>query len=94
MRRGPSATTPPPRPSYGKRHTISHRKSLVDERTKNHINGIEGFWSYAKHILYYYWSVSRYHFPICLKKIEFRFNHRNDNTFSLFLKAYFGYVSP
>jgi transposase-like protein len=38
--------------------------------------------------------VSRYHFPMYLKEIEFRFNHRRDNTFKLFLKAYLGYVSP
>lgn len=79
---------------YGKHHTVNHRKSLVDRRTKNHINGIEGFWSYAKHILYNYRGVSRYYFPMYLKEIEFRFNHRGDNTFKLFLKAYFGYVSP
>jgi transposase len=79
---------------YGKHHTVNHRKALVDKRTKNHINGIEGFWSYAKHILYNYRGVSRYYFPMYLKEIEFRFNHRNDNTFKLFLKAYFGYVSP
>jgi hypothetical protein len=29
-----------------------------------------------------------------LKEIGFRFNHRGDNTFKIFLKAYFGYVSP
>jgi transposase len=79
---------------YGKHHTVNHRKGLVDRRTKNHINGIEGFWSYAKHILYNYRGVSRYHFPMYLKEIEFRFNHRKDNTFKLFLKAYLGYVSP
>ena len=79
---------------YGKHHTINHRKGMVDRRTKNHINGIEGFWSYAKHILYNYRGVSRYYFPMYLKEIEFRFNHRKDNTFKLFLKAYLGYVSP
>ena len=39
-------------------------KTFVDKRTKNHINGIEGFWSYAKHILYNYRGVSKYHFPM------------------------------
>ncbi len=79
---------------YGKHHTVNHKKSFVDNRTKNHINGIEGFWSFAKHILYNYRGVSKYHFSMYLKEIEFRFNHRRDNLFKLFLKTFFGYVSP
>jgi transposase len=79
---------------YGKHHTVNHSKSLVDRRTKNHINGIEGFWSYAKHILYHYRGVSKYHFPMYLKEIEYRFNHRKENLFKQFLKIYFSYVSP
>lgn len=79
---------------YGKHHTVNHSKSLVDKRTKNHINGIEGFWSYAKHILYNYRGVSKYHFPMYLKKIEYRYNHRNENLFKLFINLYFGFRSP
>ena len=52
---------------YGKHHTVNHSKTLVGKRTKNHINGIEGFWSYAKHILYHYRGVSKYHFPNVLE---------------------------
>ena len=40
----------------------SHRQpqpSPGGQRTQNHINGIEGFWSYAKHILYNYLGVSK-----------------------------------
>lgn len=79
---------------WGKHHTVNHSKSMVDKRTKNHINGIEGFWSYAKHILYNYRGVSKYHFPMYLKEVEYRFNHRRDNLFKLFITIYFGYVSP
>jgi transposase len=79
---------------YGKHHTVNHSKSYVDKRTKNHINGIEGFWSFAKHILYNYRGVSKYHFPMYLKEIECRFNHRKDNLFKLFLRLYFGYETP
>jgi transposase len=79
---------------YGKHHVVNHSKQFVDRKTKNHINGIEGFWSYAKHILYNYRGVSKYYFPMYLKEIEYRYNHRNDNVFKLFLKLYFGYVSP
>jgi len=77
----------------GKHHKVNHSKSLVDKKTKNHINGIEGFWSFAKHILYNYRGVSKYHFPMYLKEVEYRYNHRNENLFKLFLTIYFGYVS-
>lgn len=37
---------------YGKHHTSDHSKAFVSRRQpRNPINGIEGFWSYAKHIL-------------------------------------------
>jgi transposase len=79
---------------YGKHLVVNHSREFVNKKTKNHINGIEGFWSYAKHILYNYRGVSRYHFPMYLKEVEYRYNHRNDNVFKLFLKLYFSYVSP
>ena len=74
----------------GKHHTISHGKKFP--KTKNHINGIEGFGSYAKHVLYNYRGGSKYHFPMYLKEIEYRFNHRNENMLKLFVNIYFGYV--
>jgi len=77
----------------GKHHRIDHSKNMVDKKTKNHINGIEGFWSFAKHILYNYRGVSKYHFPMYLKEVEYRFNHRKENLFKLFIHIYFGYVS-
>ncbi len=77
----------------GKHHTVNHSKSMVNKKTKNHINGIEGFWSFAKHILCNYRGVSKFHFLMYLKEVEYRYNHRNDNLFKLFLTAYFGYVS-
>lgn len=79
---------------YGKHHTVSHHRAMVDKRTRNHINGIEGFWSYAKHVLYNYRGISKYHFPMYLKEIEYRFNHRKQNLFKRFVKTYFGYVLP
>ncbi|PIT87302.1 MAG: DDE transposase [Candidatus Magasanikbacteria bacterium CG10_big_fil_rev_8_21_14_0_10_40_10] len=76
----------------GKHHKINHTKAFV-YRAKNHINGIEGFWSYAKHILYNYRGVSKYHFPMYLKEVEYWYNHRNENLFKEFMNIYFGYVS-
>ena len=75
----------------GKHHTISHGKRFP--KTKNHINGIEGFWSYAKHVLYDYRGVSKYHFPMYLKEVEYCFNHRNDNLLKLLVNIHFSYVS-
>lgn len=54
---------------YGHHHPVTHAKTLVSRRTKIHINGIEGFWSDAKHILYQYRGVSKSHFPLYLKAI-------------------------
>ena len=47
------------------------------------MNGIEGFWSDAKHILYQYRGVSKYHFPMYLKEIEYRFNHRQERVIGI-----------
>lgn len=77
---------------WGKHHRLNHGKAFA-HYGRNHINGIEGFWSYAKHVLYNYRGVSKYHFPMYLKEVEYRFNHRRDNLFKLFLNTYFGYVS-
>ena len=52
----------------------------------NHLNGIEGFWSFAKNWLYQYRGVARHHFHLYLKEVEFRFNYRNQDLFILFSK--------
>ena len=77
----------------GKHYTVDYSKRMIDKRTKNHSNGIEGFWSFAKHILCNYRGVSRYHFPMYLKEVECRYNHRKENLFKLFIHIYFSYVS-
>ncbi len=48
-------------------------------RGRGHLNGIEGFWSFAKHWLYQFRGVPRKYFHLYLKEIEWRFNHRNNN---------------
>ena len=53
-------------------------------RGREHINGIEGFWSYAKHWLYTDRGVPQHHFPLYLKEIECRFNHRDEDLVALF----------
>jgi transposase len=46
---------------------------------RDHINGIEGFWSYAKNWLYPYRGVPRKYFPLYLGEICYRFNHRDED---------------
>jgi len=69
---------------YGKHLPVDHSTGHVHPRRRGrHINGIEGFWSYAKERLLKYHGVSRTHFPLYLKEMEFRFNHRHENLFTL-----------
>ena len=63
------------------------RKEKGRPKGRDHINGIEGFWSYAKHWLYHYRGVPRKYFHLYLKEIEWRFNHRNENLVKL-LRTY------
>jgi len=62
------------------------RKEKGRPNGRNHLNGIEGFWSFAKNWLYQYRGVPQHHFHLYLKEIEFRFNHRTENLFTLFAK--------
>ncbi|MEK9194513.1 MAG: IS1595 family transposase [Patescibacteria group bacterium] len=63
----------------GYRHyRINHGRGEF-ARKKNHINGIESFWAFAKNKLRRYYGVRRSHFFLYLKEMEFRFNHRHEN---------------
>ena len=62
---------------YGYEHIrICHDKELVDSK-RNHINGIESFWSYVKNKLIKYYGIRHKYFYLYLKEFEFRFNNRN-----------------
>ncbi len=76
---------------YGKHYRLSHARRFVHRGV--HINGIEGFWSFAKHKLYNYRGVSQSNFPLYLKEMEWRFNHRKENMLRILIDIYFGYVS-
>ena len=56
-------------------------------RGKVYINGLEGFWGYAKERLIKHHGVSPSKFPVYLKEMEFRYNHRHGDLFTLVLKA-------
>ena len=44
---------------------------------KNHINGIENFWGYAKHRLAKFRGIKKEFFLLHLKETEFRYNTKN-----------------
>ena len=69
---------------YGFRHErIDHSKRFANGKV--YINGIEGFWSYAKGKLMKYHGLTPKYFPYYLKELEYRYNHRNDDIFDLML---------
>lgn len=68
---------------FGKHNVIDHEKELV--KNHNHINGIEGFWSFAKERFHKYHGISKNNYPLYIKEMEFRFNNRNENVFKLLI---------
>ena len=54
-------------------------------RGKVHINGLEGFWSYAKAKFIKHHGVSPARFPLYLYEWQFRYNHRYEDLFALLL---------
>ncbi|MFH1832531.1 MAG: IS1595 family transposase [bacterium] len=54
-------------------------------RGKNHVNGIESFWSFAKRRLAKFNGVASHKFNLYLKECEFRFNYRNGNLYGKLL---------
>ena len=70
---------------YAKHFRVRHGENEFADRS-NHINGIESFWSFAKHHLARFKGVPRHTFYLHLKESEFRFNHRHQNLYKLLLR--------
>ena len=71
--------------SYGFKHErIDH--GLKFANGKVYINGIEGFWSFAKERLMKYHGVDPGKFPLYLKELEVRYNYRNDDLFDVVIR--------
>jgi transposase len=64
---------------------IDHGKRFVNGRV--YINGIEGFWSFAKQRLMKYHDVNSKKFPFYLKELEFRYNHRHNDLYGGVVKC-------
>lgn len=65
---------------------VTVQKEKGRPKGRDHVNGIEGFWGYAKNWLYVYRGFRREHFPLFLKEVEWRFNHRDEDLVPLLKK--------
>ena len=68
-----------------KHHRVHHHKDEF-ARGKNHVNGIESFWSYVKFRMTKLRGVKKDKFVIHLMESAWRYNHRHDNSYLLLLK--------
>jgi len=60
---------------------IDHRYKFKEGKV--FINGVEGFWSFAKERLIKYHGISKHKFILYLKEMEWRYNNRNEYLFEM-----------
>ena len=70
--------------SHGKHLPVNHQVAF--KSGPSYINGIEGFWSFAKDWHRQTHGVDPDNFPLYLREYEFRFNHRSDDLLDLLLR--------
>ncbi len=72
---------------YKKHRRVDHARGEFSSRAVrgNHINGIEGFWGYAKTRLARFRGTHPHTFFFHLKECEFRFNHRRHDLYHALL---------
>lgn len=76
--------------SYGFKHKrINHAKRFANGKV--YINGIEGFWSYAKERLIKFHGVGKENFIYYIKEMEFRYNNRNEELFERIIEIFANY---
>ncbi|MDO5651541.1 MAG: IS1595 family transposase [Moraxella sp.] len=74
-----------------KHFRVNHSKEFTDRlNSKNHINGIENFWSQAKRILRKYNGIDKKNFHLFIKECEFRFNYGTPSQKLKILKKWCG----
>jgi len=71
---------------HGYKHKRIHHHENEFARGKNHVNGIESFWSYTKTRMNKLRGIRKTKFLIHLKESEYRWNHRKEDLYKLFLK--------
>jgi len=72
---------------FGARRVKGKRRRDEWVRDEAHINGIEGFWGYAKSRLAKFRGMSKHTFYLHLKECEFRFNHRHEKMYEILLDS-------
>jgi transposase-like protein len=73
---------------YQKHLRVDHARHEFSSKTirGNHINGIEGFWGYAKTRLARFRGMHPHTLLFHLKECEFRYNHRRQNLYHVLRK--------
>jgi len=70
----------------GYKHYRIHHSENEFARGKNHVNGIESFWSYTKRRLRKFNGIRKDKFLLHLKESQFRWNNRGGIIYKLLLK--------
>ena len=70
----------------GYRHHRIHHHENEFARGKNHVNGIESFWSFAKLRMAKMRDLRKAHLMAHLLESQWRWNHRRDNLYKVLLK--------
>ena len=73
--------------TYGYKHHRIHHSKDEFVRGKNHVNGIESFWSYTKRRMIKFNGIHKNKFLLHLKECEYRWNHR-DTMYVKLLKSF------
>ena len=75
---------------YRRHYRVNHGADEFVERSnrRNHVNGIESFWGYAKNRLVKFQGIMRADFNPHLKKCELRFNMRQRNIYKYLLSEF------
>ena len=73
---------------YGYKHYRIYHSENEFARGKNHVNGIESFWSYTKRRMNKFNGIHKSKFLLHLKESEFRFNNRDGNMYKELLKNF------
>jgi len=70
---------------------IDHKHKF--KQGKVYINGVEGFWSFAKERLIKHHGISKHKFLYYIKEMEWRYNNRDKNLFELLVDYMLGAVN-